>query len=49
MAASDNLGDFSYTRLSSSDFALKVRLTTGWSEVFRPVSLISKVTATPGD
>ena len=29
MAAGDGLGDFSYTRISSSDFTLKVKLTSG--------------------
>ena len=29
MAASDGLGDFSYTRVSATDFTLKVKLTSG--------------------
>lgn len=48
MAANDALGGFSYARLSSSDFTLKVKLTSGWSEVFHPVSLLSQLTTTPG-
>ena len=37
MAASDTLGDFSYARVSATDFTLKVKLTSGWSEAFGPV------------
>ena len=48
MGASDGLGDFSYARISSTEFTLKVRLTTGWSETFGPVALLSGLTATPG-
>ena len=48
MAASDGLGDFSYTRISATDFTLKVKLTSGWSEVFGPASLLSSLTVTPG-
>jgi hypothetical protein len=49
MVAGDAPGDFSYTRLSSTDFTLKVKLSTGkWSSAFGPVSLISRLTATPG-
>lgn len=48
MAASDGLGDFSYARISSTDFTLKVKLTTGWSETFHPVSVLGSLTATPG-
>ena len=46
--ASDGLGDFSYARISSTEFTLKVKLTTGWSETFGPVALLSGLTATPG-
>jgi hypothetical protein len=31
MNAGDDLGQFSYTRLSTSGYTLKVKLTTGWS------------------
>jgi type II secretory pathway pseudopilin PulG len=48
MGAGDGLGDFSYTRISSTAFTLKVRLTTGWSETFGPVALLSGLTVTPG-
>lgn len=49
MVAGDASGDFSYTRLSSTDFTLKVKLSTGkWSSAFGPVSVISRLTATPG-
>jgi type II secretory pathway pseudopilin PulG len=48
MTASDALGDFSYTRVSSSDFTLRVKLTSGWSDAFHPVSLLSNLTVTPG-
>jgi type II secretory pathway pseudopilin PulG len=48
MAASDGLGDFSYTRISATDFTLKVKLTSGWSDPFGPASLLSRLTATPG-
>jgi type II secretory pathway pseudopilin PulG len=48
MAASEALGDFSYTRLSSSDFILKVKLTSGWSEAFHAASPLSQLTTTPG-
>jgi type II secretory pathway pseudopilin PulG len=44
MAASDALGDFSYTRQSSSGFVLKVMLTSGWSDTFGPVSVLSRLT-----
>jgi hypothetical protein len=47
MTASDSLGDFSYTRLSSSDFALKVKLTSGWSTTLQPL-LLGQLTTTPG-
>jgi hypothetical protein len=47
MTASGALGDFSYTRLSSSDFALKVKLTTGWSASLQPL-LLGQLTTTPG-
>jgi hypothetical protein len=48
MAAGDAFGDFSYTRVSTSDFTLKVKLSTGkWSSAFGPVSVISRLTATP--
>ncbi len=48
MVAGDASGDFSYTRLSSSDFTLKVKLSSGkWSQAVGP-SLISRLTSTPG-
>ena len=47
MTASDALGDFSYTRVSSSDYTLKVKLTNGWSTSLQPL-LLSRLTATPG-
>jgi len=38
MTAGDGLGQFSYTRVDSSDFTLKVKLTTGWSSpALRPI------------
>ncbi len=49
MVDGDAFGDFSYTRLSSTDFMLKVKLSNGrWSPAFGPVSVISRLTATPG-
>jgi len=49
MVAGDALGDFSYTRLSSTGFTLKVKLSNGkWSSAFGPISVISRLTATPG-
>jgi type II secretory pathway pseudopilin PulG len=49
MVAGDTFGAFSYTRLSTTAFTLKVKLSTGkWSSAFGPVSLISRLTATPG-
>jgi type II secretory pathway pseudopilin PulG len=49
MAASDAIGDFSYTRISATDFTLKVKLTSGWSDPFGPASLLSKLRVSPGD
>jgi type II secretory pathway pseudopilin PulG len=49
MAAGDALGDFSYTRVSATDFTLKVKLTTGWSDPFGPASLLGRLTVAPGD
>ncbi len=49
MVAGDSVGEFSYSRLSSSDFTLKVKLSNGkWSSAFGPVSALSRLTATPG-
>jgi type II secretory pathway pseudopilin PulG len=48
MAASDGLGGFSYARLSDSDFTLRVRLTTGWSDPLHAVSPPISLTVTPG-
>ena len=48
MGASDGLGDFPYTRGSATAFSLKVMLTTGWSAALGPVSLLSRLTTTPG-
>ena len=49
MAAGTALGDFSYAQLSSgTSYSLKVMLTSGWSDVFHPVSLLSNLTVTPG-
>jgi type II secretory pathway pseudopilin PulG len=49
MAAGDTFGDFSYTRISATDFTLKVKLSNGkWSSAFGPVSVISRLTVTPG-
>ena len=47
MTAGDALGDFSYARLSSSDYTLKVKLTSGWSTPLPPL-LLGQLTATPG-
>jgi hypothetical protein len=47
MTGSDALGDFSYTRLSASDFTLMVKLTTGWSASLEPL-LLGQLTTTPG-
>ena len=47
VAASAALGDFSYARLSSSDFTLKVMLTTGWSTSLQPL-LLGQLTTMPG-
>ena len=48
MTASDALGDFSYTSISSSDFTLNVKLTSGWSGTpLRPL-LLGQLTTTPG-
>ena len=48
MAASDALGDFSYARVSATDFTLRVKLTSGWSDPFGPASLLARLTMTPG-
>ena len=48
MAAGAGLGDFSYARLSSSSFTLKVKLQSRWSDVFGPVSVVTQLTTTPG-
>ena len=48
MAASDALGDFSYTRLSPSGYTLKVKLTSGWSNPLQPL-LLGQLTTSPSD
>ena len=47
MAQSSANGDFAYTGGGSS-YTLKVKLTTGWSAGFGPVSVLSRLTTTPG-
>jgi len=49
MKAGDGLGDFAYARIGASDFTLKVKLTSGWSDVFHPVALLGILTVAPGE
>jgi len=46
--AGTGLGEFSYTLDSPSAYTLKVRLTSGWSTAYHPVSLLSRLTVAPG-
>jgi type II secretory pathway pseudopilin PulG len=48
MVAGAALGDYSYTRDGDSAYTLKVKLTTGWSTGYSPVSVLSRLTVAPG-
>ena len=37
MAAGDGLGEFSYARGGTSNYTLKVKLTSGWSAALGPI------------
>jgi len=48
MAVGTGLGDFSYTS-DGGGYTLKVKLTTGWSAAFGPISVLGRLTGAPGD